>query len=221
MTARTPGSSPGSSPEFSDAFRDRLYQLMRLRRDVRRFRPDPVDEAVLTRCLESFRLAPSVGLSEPWRLLRVESEAARAAALANFRAANATALAGYSGDRARLYASLKLSGMEEAPVQLAVFCDDATAKGHGLGAASMPETRRYSVVAAITLFWLALRAEGLGLGWVSVLDPDRLARDLAVPESWRLVGYFCIGWPEALSRVPELETAGWERRHPALPVESR
>ncbi len=221
MTARAPGISPGSSPEFPDAFRDRLFQLMRLRRDVRRFRPDPVDEAVLTRCLESFRLAPSVGLSEPWRILRVESETARAAALDNFRTANAAALAGYSGDRARLYASLKLSGMEEAPVQLAVFCDDATPKGHGLGAATMPEMRRYSVVAAITLFWLALRAEGLGLGWVSVLDPGRLSRDLAVPEGWQLVGYFCIGHPQALSDTPELETAGWERRRPALPMETR
>lgn len=212
---------PARTPEFSDTFRAELWRLMRMRRDVRRFRTDPVDEAVLTRCLDSFRLAPSVGLSEPWRVLRVTSPEARAAALDNFRTANAAALAGYDGDRARLYASLKLSGMEEAPVQLAVFCDDETAKGHGLGARTMPEMRRYSVVAAITLFWLALRAEGLGLGWVSVLDPDRLARDLDVPGGWRLIGYFCIGWPETLSDTPELETSGWERRRPELPMDTR
>ncbi|MDA7964798.1 MAG: 5,6-dimethylbenzimidazole synthase [Ruegeria sp.] len=194
---------------------------MRLRRDVRRFRTDAVDEAVLTRCLDAFRLAPSVGLSEPWRVIRVESAAARAAALKNFQAANEKALAGYSGEKAQLYSQLKLSGMQEAPVQLAVFCDDATDKGLGLGAGTMPEMRRYSVVSAITLFWLALRAQGLGLGWVSILDPDRMARDLDVPDDWRLIGYFCVGWPEQMSDTPELEQVGWECREDTLPIEVR
>lgn len=207
--------------EFSAEFRSQLDLLMRLRRDVRRFRTDPVDEAALTRCLSAFQLAPSVGLSEPWRILRIDSDTARAAALDNFRDANRAALAGYSGDRARLYSQLKLSGMQEAPVQLAVFCFDDTAQGHGLGAATMPETRRYSVVCAITLFWLRLRAEGLGLGWVSVLDPARLTRDLDVPEGWHLVGYFCLGHPEEVSNIPELEQKGWERRRAALTVETR
>ncbi|MCE8515720.1 5,6-dimethylbenzimidazole synthase [Ruegeria pomeroyi] len=206
---------------FSDDFRTQFDLLMRLRRDVRRFRTDPVDEAVLTRCLDTFRLAPSVGLSEPWRVIRVESKAARAAALENYQTANAEALTGYSGDRARQYSQLKLSGMQEAPVQLAVFCDDATVKGHGLGAGTMPEMRRYSVVSAVTLFWLALRTEGLGLGWVSILDPDRLCRDLHTPEDWSLIGYFCIGWPQEVSDIPELETAGWEARDRHLTVETR
>ncbi|UWQ91060.1 5,6-dimethylbenzimidazole synthase [Rhodobacteraceae bacterium M382] len=207
--------------EFDDEFRDQLDLLMRLRRDVRRFRTDPVDEAVLTRCLDAFRLAPSVGLSEPWRVIRVTSDTARAAALENFEAANAQALTGYSGDRAARYSRLKLSGMREAPVQLAIYCDDATAKGHGLGAATMPEMRRYSVVTAITLFWLALRAEGLGLGWVSVLDPDQLNADLDVPTAWQLIGYFCLGHPEDTALTPELETKGWEDRLPAVPIETR
>lgn len=206
---------------FSDEFRDQLDLLMRLRRDVRRFRRETVDEAVLSRCLSAFGLAPSVGLSEPWRIIRVESDSARAAALNNFETANAQALAGYSGDRAERYSRLKLSGMQDAPVQLAIYCDDATTKGHGLGAATMPEMRRYSVVTAITLFWLALRAEGLGLGWVSVLDPDRLNRDLKVPGDWRLIGYFCLGWPQDHSETPELETEGWEHRYDTLPIETR
>lgn len=206
---------------FTEDFRTQFDLLMRLRRDVRRFRTDAVDEAVLTRCLDAFQLAPSVGLSEPWRVIRVESPAARTAALENFMVANDAALAGYSGDRAQLYSQLKLSGMQEAPVQLAVFCDDATDKGQGLGAGTMPEMRRYSVVSAVTLFWLALRAHGLGLGWVSILDPDRLARDLSVPEGWRLIGYFCVGWPEDCSDTPELETHGWECRRGSLPVETR
>ncbi len=206
---------------FSDDFRTQFDLLMRLRRDVRRFRTDAIDEAVLTRCLDAFRLAPSVGLSEPWRVIRIESQAARDAALKNFQAANERALSGYSGEKAQLYSQLKLSGMEEAPVQLAVFCDDATDKGQGLGAGTMPEMRRYSVVSAITLFWLALRAEGLGLGWVSILDPDQMVRDLDVPEDWRLIGYFCLGWPEAQSDTPELEQVGWECRDASLPIEVR
>ncbi len=206
---------------FSDDFRTQFGLLMRLRRDVRRFRTDAIDEAVLTRCLDAFRLAPSVGLSEPWRVIRIESQAARDAALKNFQAANEQALTGYSGEKAQLYSQLKLTGMKEAPVQLAVFCDDATDKGQGLGAGTMPEMRRYSVVSAITLFWLALRAEGLGLGWVSILDPDQMVRDLDVPEDWRLIGYFCLGWPEAQSDTPELEQVGWECRDASLPIEVR
>ncbi len=207
--------------EFSAEFRSQLDLLMRLRRDVRRFRTDPVDEAALTRCLAAFDLAPSVGLSQPWRILRIETDAARDAALKNFQTANREALAGYSGERAQLYSRLKLSGMQEAPVQLAVYCDDGTEQGHGLGAGTMPETRRYSVVCAITLFWLRLRAEGLGLGWVSVLDPAQLNRDLQVPQDWHLIGYFCLGHPEDVSETPELEQKGWECRRAAMPVEIR
>lgn len=206
---------------FAPEFRDQLTQLMRWRRDVRHFRPDPVDEALLSRCLDAFRLAPSVGLSEPWRIVRVASPSARAAARANFEDANARALAGYDGEKAALYPRLKLSGMDLAPVQLAIFSDEATAQGAGLGAATMPEMRRYSVVSAIAMFWLAVRAEGLGLGWVSVLDPDRLSRDLDVTGDWALVAYLCIGWPEVERDHPELEDAGWERRAPRLHIEER
>ncbi|MDM7932654.1 5,6-dimethylbenzimidazole synthase [Tabrizicola sp.] len=206
---------------FGPAFRSDLIELMRWRRDVRRFRTDPVEAAVIDRCLVAFCLAPSVGLSEPWRIIRVETANARGLCLTNFRTANAAALAGYDGDRAKIYADLKLSGMTDAPVQLAVFCDEAGPKGAGLGAATMPETRAYSVVGAITHLWLAARAEGLGVGWVSILDPDLLAHDLDVPQDWRLIGYLCIGWPEAESLVPELETAGWETRSANLWMERR
>jgi 5,6-dimethylbenzimidazole synthase len=207
--------------DFDAAFQDQLTALMRWRRDVRRFRTDPVDEAMLRHCLDAFLLAPSVGLSQPWRLIRVQSDAARAAALANFEAANAAALAGYSGEKAALYAGLKLSGMREAPVHLTVWCDETTDTGHGLGAATMPEMRRYSVVASVMQFWLLARAHGLGLGWVSILDPLRLAQDLAVPDGWRLVAYLCIGWPETESETPELERQGWEARRDRLVVETR
>jgi 5,6-dimethylbenzimidazole synthase len=207
--------------DFDTAFQDQLTALMRWRRDVRRFRTDPVDEAMLRHCLDAFLLAPSVGLSQPWRLIRVQSDAARAAALTNFETANAQALAGYSGEKAAIYAGLKLSGMREAPVHLAVWCDETTETGHGLGAKTMPEMRRYSVVASVMQFWLMARAHGLGVGWVSILDPVQLARDLSVPEGWRLVAYLCIGWPEAESETPELERQGWEVRRDRLTVETR
>jgi len=206
---------------FSDDFRAGLTDLMRWRRDVRHFRTDPVDEALVQECLSTLSLAPSVGLSEPWRVLRVRSDTAREAALANYQTANEKALEGYSGDKAALYASLKLSGMREAPEHLAIFCDDSTPKGAGLGAATMPEMRRYSVVGAITLMWLHARTLGLGIGWVSVLDPQRLCRDLDAPDDWSLVAYLCLGWPADVSLTPELETKGWEARAAALHIEER
>ncbi|MGJ8626058.1 MAG: 5,6-dimethylbenzimidazole synthase [Sulfitobacter sp.] len=206
---------------FSTDFRAGLHDLMRWRRDVRHFLTDPVDAALMAQCLDTFGLAPSVGLSEPWRIIRVTSDTARTAALENFKSANAEALAGYSGEQAALYASLKLSGMQDAPEQLAIYCDDSTEKGSGLGAGTMPEMRRYSVVGAITLMWLAARTHGLGLGWVSVLDPDRLSRDLEVPQDWSLVAYLCMGWPRENTLTPELETKGWEARARHLHIESR
>ncbi|WP_208350804.1 5,6-dimethylbenzimidazole synthase [Pseudaestuariivita rosea] len=208
-------------PEFSDQFRDDLLDLMRWRRDVRRFRTDPVDEALLTRCLDAIRLAPSVGLSEPWRILRINGAASRAAVLDNFNATNAKALSGYDGDQAQLYSTLKLSGLRDAPVHLAVFCDDSTDKGHGLGAQTMPETRRYSVVGAVMQFWLMARAYGLGVGWVSILDPLQLSRDLDCPAGWTFIAYLCVGWPKTDDDTPELEQAGWEKRSGTLTIEVR
>ncbi|MDB4185996.1 5,6-dimethylbenzimidazole synthase [bacterium] len=206
---------------FSDSFRTDLSQLMRWRRDVRRFRSDPVDEALLMQCLDTFRLAPSVGLSEPWRIVRVKSPELRQKSIENYQTANATALEGYDGEKAAMYSGLKLSGMSEAPEHIAIFCDDSTTKGSGLGATTMPEMRRYSVVGAINLMWLHARSHGLGMGWVSILDAPKLCTDLDIPQDWSLIAYLCIGWPEANSTTPELETAGWETRRAALPIETR
>lgn len=202
--------------EFSQEFQSELSALMKWRRDVRHFKLDPIDPELLQSCVDVFQDAPSVGLSEPWRIVQLKSDASRQMALDNFMSANADALADYEGDKAKLYASLKLSGMKDAPVQLAIFCEEETPKGAGLGAQSMPEMRRYSVVTAIMTFWLATRANGLGVGWVSILDPDRLRTDLDVPNDWSLVAYLCVGYPQEESLTPELETVGWETREPEL-----
>jgi 5,6-dimethylbenzimidazole synthase len=197
-------------PVFDDGFRDKLGELFAWRRDVRRFRREPVPDELLAKLLDLMQLAPSVGHSQPWRWLRVDDLQQRAAVQASFSRCNADALAEYEGERAALYARLKLEGLREAPIQFAVFCDHATAQGHGLGRRTMPEMLDYSVVAAITQFWLAARAHGLGLGWVSILDPADVAGIVGAPPEWKLIGYLCLGWPEEEHEVPELVRAGWE-----------
>ena len=200
---------------FDDQFRARLHDLLVWRRDVRRFRIDPLPPGSLDRLIAVACLAPSVGLSQPWRFVIVESPERRRAILQDFTACNAAALASYGGEQASRYATLKLAGLAEAPSQIAVFADRETASGHGLGRRTMPEMAEYSVVAAMTAMWLAARAEGIGMGWISILDPARVKAILDVPQAWRFVGYFCLGYPEAEQDVPELERAGWERRQPS------
>jgi 5,6-dimethylbenzimidazole synthase len=203
---------------FDAAFRAEFADLLVWRRDVRRFRADPVSESTLDALFRLAEYSPSVGNCQPTRFVRVDDEGRRAAVRLNFEAANREALGAYGGQQAELYARLKLAGLNEAPVHCAVFCDEQTKEGHGLGARTMPETRRYSAVCALYTFWLAARAYGLGVGWVSILDPTGLAETLDVPPDWAFIGYLCIGWPEEEHDVPELERAGWQARtaHPVL-----
>jgi len=201
-----------ASVQFDQTFRAGLDALLRWRRDVRRFRRDPLPEGTLDRLIATACLAPSVGLSQPWRFVTVDDPGRRAAIRALFASCNAEALAAYAGEQAACYAALKLAGMEEAPAQLAVFADHATAAGHGLGRRTMPEMIDYSCVTAIHTLWLAARAEGIGLGWVSILEPSAMAELLDVPRHWRFIGHLCLGYPERDADAPELELAGWERR---------
>jgi 5,6-dimethylbenzimidazole synthase len=200
------------SASFDPAFRARLRELLIWRRDVRRFRRDPLPGGTLEALIELACLAPSVGLSQPWRFVIVEDGVTRAAIRQNFATCNAQALAAQSGDRAGLYAQLKLAGLDEAPCHLAVFADRATTQGHGLGRHTMPEMIDYSAVTAVHTIWLAARAQGIGMGWVSILDAAAIAALLDVPADWKFIGYFCLGYPQADDTIPELEQSGWERR---------
>ena len=202
-------------PVFDQAFRDTLATLFRWRRDVRRFRPDPVADDIVESLFQIAQSAPSVGLSQPWHFVTVADAGRRAAVRANFAACNAAA-ARQAGSRAAAYAALKLAGLDEAPVHFAVFADPAPAQGHGLGRLTMPETTAYSAVMAVHTLWLAARSIGLGLGWVSILDPAPLAAILDVPAQWRFIGYFCLGVPAEEAQTPELEQAGWEQRQPGV-----
>jgi 5,6-dimethylbenzimidazole synthase len=199
-------------PAFDKDFQDKLNELFRWRRDVRRFKADPLPEGLLDSLLACAALSPSVGLSEPWRFVLVEDKGRRATVRQNFSQANAQALQGYQGEQAKLYAGLKLEGLDKAPVQVAVFSDAGTDQGSGLGRKTMPEMLSYSVVAAIQTLWLAARARGVGMGWVSILDPVEVRRCLDLPEAWNLVAYLCLGYAEKDSLDPELSVAGWEQR---------
>lgn len=218
MTGSTPSNTRRkirTLPDFDDQFRARLHDLFAWRRDVRRFRSDPLPDSALERLIETACLAPSVGLSQPWRFVIVDDVARRQAVLDNFSTCNAEALDAYHGERAQLYARLKLAGLREAPGHLAVFADRGTDVGHGVGRRTMPEMAEYSVVTAVTTMWFAARAEGIGMGWVSILDPRAVADALDIPRDWRLIGYFCIGYPETEDDRPELEREGWEHRRAA------
>jgi 5,6-dimethylbenzimidazole synthase len=206
------------SPSFDGPFRARLRDLLLWRRDVRRFRTDQLPSGTLQALIELACLAPSVGLSQPWRFVIVEDKAIRAGVRQNFAACNSEALAAQSASRAGLYAQLKLAGLEEAPCHLAVFADRATEQGHGLGRRTMPEMIEYSAVTAVHTIWLAARAQGIGMGWVSILDPQTVAVLLDVPSEWKFIGYFCLGYPLQDDTVPELEQSGWEQRRPPSSV---
>ena len=202
-------------PHFDRTFQDKLRSLFAWRRDVRRFRTDPLPEGALEALLDALRWAPSVGLSQPGRFVIVADPARRQAIVEMFKTCNAEALAAYTGDTATHYARLKLAGLEEAPCHLAVFADRDTPQGRDLGRRTMPEMAEYSTVTAIHTLWLLSRAEGIGMGWISILYPSRIARLLDVPDSWHFIGYFCLGFPLAESETPELEREAWDTRRPS------
>lgn len=206
---------------FDAGFRAEFARLCQWRRDVRRFSTQPVAEPLIDNLLEIAHGAPSVGNSQPWRWVRIESAGVRAAVQENFRRTNLLAADAYSGERAQLYARLKLEGLEAAPAQFAVFCDRGVLQGFGLGRLTMPETLDYSVVTSITTFWLAARSHGLGVGWVSILEPEKIRTILDAPGDWRLISYLCLGWPLEEHDVPELERAGWQSRTALAPKVTR
>lgn len=202
-------------------FRQEFSELLRWRRDVRRFRTEPVPPAMVTRLLEAAILAPSVGFSQPWRFLLVDSPERRAAIRTEFEFCNREAARIYADERAARYRALKLAGLAEAPVHLAVCVADQPGTGHGLGRQTQPETVRDSVVCAIHTLWLAARIEGLGVGWVSILRPEVVRAILDMPPRWDLVGYLVIGLPQANADQPELQQEGWEDRQDLASVLER
>jgi len=187
-----------------------LNDILRWRRDVRHFRTDPVAEPVIDRLRAAMDLAPSVGNSRSWRVLRVKDHGLRAAVQDIFKRCNHEAAAGYDDATKAEYVRLKLAGLRDAPVHLAVFTETAPAEGRGLGRRTMPETMQFSTVMAIHTLWLAARAENIGLGWVSILDPAAIDSLFDVPQSWVFTGYLYLGYAAFADDRPLLHRTGWQ-----------
>jgi 5,6-dimethylbenzimidazole synthase len=202
-------------PIFDAHFAEQFDQLLDWRRDVRHFRTDPLPPATLDALLGAAARAPSVGNAQPWRFVRLRTPHLRNILAAHVDAANNEAAARIADqDRRAHYATLKLHGLREAPDLLAVFSDETPTAGQGLGRATMAETLRYSTVMAIHTLWLAARVRGIGVGWVSILDPATVTAMIDVPPHWMLVAILCIGYPAEPSDTPELERRGWQAREP-------
>jgi 5,6-dimethylbenzimidazole synthase len=198
---------------FDENERKAVYRAIRERRDVRRgFLPEPIPDELLHRLLEAAHNAPSVGLMQPWRFIVVRDLAVRQKVHEIFLKANEQAMATYKGEQQQNYAGMKLEGILEAPQNLCIVCDSRSSQGHQLGRRTMPETAVYSAVCAIQNLWLAARAEGIGVGWVSILEPNSLRNTLKIPDQITPVAYLCLGYVDAFSKEPDLERAGWEKR---------
>jgi nicotinate-nucleotide--dimethylbenzimidazole phosphoribosyltransferase len=204
-----------SEHSYSAEQRAAVYRVIEERRDVRRgFRPDPVPPEVLTRVLAAAHQAPSVGLSQPWDFIVIAERQRRERIKALAERAAGDYAASLPGARALAFDRLKIEAILETPVNIAVTCDPTRGGRHTLGRFSQPQTAAYSSVLAVANLWLAARAEGLGVGWVSFFDERELAAELGLPAHLDVVAYLCLGYVTEFTPEPELALAGWARRRP-------
>jgi 5,6-dimethylbenzimidazole synthase len=201
-----PGAGDGA---FSPDERAAVYRAIFERRDCRRFLPDPLPDELIARLLMAAHHAPSVGFMQPWNFLLVRSREVRSRIKAAFERANARALEQFDGDRREAYRSLKLEGIVESPLNLCITCDRSRHGPVVLGRTAQPEMDLYSTVCAVQNLWLAARAEGVGVGWVSILDPADLREVLGLPDHVVPVAYLCLGRVPEFPPDPELQRAGW------------
>jgi nicotinate-nucleotide--dimethylbenzimidazole phosphoribosyltransferase len=197
---------------FSPEERDVLHRILAARRDIRRFRADPVAEDVLARILAAAHAAPSVGHSQPWRFVLVADPATRARAAVWADRARLAQAAAMVPDAARHLLDLDLEGIREAPLGLVVCCDRRTAPAGVLGRATFVDADLWSCACAIENLWLAARAEGLGVGWVTLFQPGDLGRLVGAPDGVATLGWLCLGWPDERPPAPGLERRGWSER---------
>src|SRR5699024_9471947 len=188
------------------------------RRDIRRYRPDPVPEQLLTAVLEAGHRAPSVGHSQPWRFIVVTDPTTRDRAAHMADRARLDQASHLDSDRAARMLDLKLEGLREAPVGVVVACEHRTPATGVLGRATSPDADMWSCATAIENMWLTARAHGLGMGWVTLFDPDELADLLGLPEGVVTLGWMCLGWPDERPPSPGLERAAWSRKAPLSDV---
>lgn len=199
---------------FPEESRQAFYDVVGARRDVRRYRPDPVDPEIVRRVLAAGHMAPSVGHSQPWRFIVVSDPAARERAARMADEQRLRQAQQLEAGAARRLLDLQLEGIREAPLGVVVACDRRTAAAGVLGRATFPDADVWSCACAIENLWLAARAEGLGVGWVTLFEPQDLEALVGVPEGVITLGWLCLGWPDERPPAPGLERAGWSRRQP-------
>jgi 5,6-dimethylbenzimidazole synthase len=200
---------------FSDEEKRGVYRAIHERRDVRgQFLPNPIPAEVIGRILNAAHHAPSVGFMQPWDFIVIEDAAVRRAVYENFERANRSAAGAYEGDQRDAYQRMKLAGILDSPVNICITCDRQREWGAGLGRQTDTATDLYSTVCAVQNLWLAARAEGLGVGWVSILDFDELRTLLGIPAGHTPVAYLCVGYVSEFRSRPDLEENGWEHRQP-------
>lgn len=203
----------GRFPEWA---REAVFEVMYRRRDVRRFTAEPIPSEVLARVLDAAHHAPSVGFMQPWNFILIRSLATRQQVKELFERERQAAACFYDEPRRSQYLALKLEGILESQLNVCITCDPTRA-GEVLGRNSMPETDVYSTCLAVENLWLAARAEGIGVGWVSILKTARLRQILGIPAHVMPVAYLCLGYPEEFEGEPLLQTTGWRER---LPLEA-
>ena len=202
--------APQPARTFSDSEKQALYDVIYARRDVRNeFKPDPIDEAALMRVLNAAHAAPSVGLSQPWNYILIRDQAVRGQVKEAFARANDEACAMFAEEKRSAYAALKLEGIEKAPLNICVTCDRTRGGEVVLGRTHNRDMDLYSTVCSVQNMWLAARAEGIGIGWVSIYHDADLRQILNVPEHVEIVAYLCVGYVDALFEKPELAARGW------------
>ena len=200
---------------YPDPQREAVYRVISERRDVRQgFLPDPVPDDVLRRVLAAGHQAPSVGFSQPWDFIVITGRQRRER-IAGLAGRNRDAYAaGLPGARSRAFGRLKVESILDTPVNIVVTCDATRGGRHTLGRQSQPQTAGYSSVLAVANLWLAARAEGLGIGWVSFFDERELAAELGLPAHLDVTAYLCLGYVREFGAEPELAASGWARRRP-------
>jgi 5,6-dimethylbenzimidazole synthase len=203
---------------FSEPERAAVYRAIFERRDCRRFLPDPLPDDLIARLLAAAHHAPSVGFMQPWNFLLIRSIEVRGRVRDAFERANTEAAARFEGERGERYRTLKLEGILESPINLCVTCDRSRHGPVVLGKTSQPEMDLYSTVCAVQNLWLAARAEGVGVGWVSIIDPADLHTILRLPEAVVPVAYLCLGRVPGFPPAPELERLGWLGRIDLAPL---
>ena len=197
---------------FSPRERAGIYRAITTRRDVRAFRPDPVPSVILARLLRAAHHGPSVGFMQPWNFIVIDDPEVKRRVHAMVTREKEAAAGDFEGQRRDVYRELKLEGIIDAPINLCVTCDPSRFGPGVIGRHTIPETDIFSVCCAVQNLWLAARAEGVGVGWVSILRNDELRAILGIPTAIFPAAYLCVGYPNGFGARPMLEAVGWASR---------